>query len=70
MTTTDPRKLQRAVARAEATYASACEARNNWLIDRINDGWTHQQISDALGISRGRVAAILKSSAQIKRGTR
>lgn len=62
MSNTDPRKLQRAVARAELAYARACDARNNWLIDRINDGWTHQQISDSLGISRGRVAAILKSS--------
>ena len=62
MSNTDPRKLQRAVARAEVVYARACAARNAWVIDRINDGWTHQQISDALGISRGRVAAILKSS--------
>lgn len=55
--------------RAEADFRKADEGREakrekrNALVRRaLGEGWTHQQVSDATGLSRGRISQILKGA--------
>jgi hypothetical protein len=47
-------RFQRAVRRSEKER----EARNALILAALAEGWTHQQISDATGLSRGRISQI------------
>jgi DNA-directed RNA polymerase specialized sigma24 family protein len=47
----DLRERQQMVRRQE-------DRRNALIKQALEDGWTHQQISDATGLSRGRISQI------------
>jgi uncharacterized protein YerC len=60
-----PAPLAHRLAVAEACYRAATlaaeklrVARNLLVHEALAQGWTHQQISDATGLSRGRVSQI------------
>lgn len=57
-------QLRRAEAEFKAAYASAersREKRNELVRGALAQGWTHQQISDVTGLSRGRISQIAKT---------
>lgn len=54
-------QLQQAEAAYRAAFAVSEDLRNQRnaaVLAALRDGWTHQQISDATGLSRGRVSQI------------
>lgn len=62
MTRAELRKLQRDYERAAAKVEVLRAARNDAIRQHIAEGWTHAAISEATGLSRGRVAQIVKLS--------
>ena len=58
MTVAELRKVE-AAYRAAARHAEELrEWRNAAVMRALAEGWTHQQIADATGLSRGRVSQI------------
>jgi hypothetical protein len=55
------RKAETRYRRASARVEEAREHRNALVCQAIADGWTHQQISDATGLSRGRIGQIAQT---------
>lgn len=58
MTAEDLRKIEARYERAFARAEQAREDRNTAVRAAIAAGWTHQQISDATGLTRGRIGQI------------
>ena len=58
MTAPELRKAERAYQRAQRHAERARETRNAAVLAALEQGWTHQQIADATGLSRGRVSQI------------
>jgi len=58
MTTSELRKAEAAYQRAYRRAEALREARNAAVRQAIAQGWTHQQISDATGLTRGRIGQI------------
>lgn len=52
------RKAQRAHDRTAGRYKEVTEKRNALVRKALAEGWTHQRISDATGLSRGRIGQI------------
>lgn len=58
-------QLRRAEARFKADYATSersRERRNEVVRAALKHGWTHQQVSDATGLSRGRISQIIRGN--------
>jgi DNA-binding NarL/FixJ family response regulator len=56
-------QLRKAEAAFKKSYAAAerdREGRNEAVLEALRTGWTHQQISDATGLSRGRISQIAR----------
>ncbi len=51
-------EAERALRRTRKLYERTREERNHLIAQALADGWTHQQIADATGLSRGRVSQI------------
>ena len=54
-------QLREAEQKFKADYRAAerSRARRNELVRKaLKEGWTHQQVSDATGLSRGRISQI------------
>jgi hypothetical protein len=61
MTPVDPQALQLAEADyrdAQARVETLRQVRNDVVCDAIQQGWTHAQISQATGLTRGRIGQI------------
>lgn len=58
MTLIELRKLQRRYERAAAKAEELRAQRNTAVRQHLTDGYTHQWISDATGLSRGRISQI------------
>jgi hypothetical protein len=58
MTAADLRKAERAYQRAHGRAEEAREARNATVRQALAEGWTHSRISEATGLSRGRISQI------------
>lgn len=58
MTTNELREVQRAQERTAARYKTITEKRNALVRQALAEGWTHQRISEATGLSRGRISQI------------
>ena len=61
MTAAELRRLQRAHERAALKAKAAQEARNAAVRQHLAAGHTHQWISDATGLSRGRISQIAET---------
>lgn len=55
MTAEELRKAEARYQRAFAVADAAREARNALIADALRSGWTHAQIAEATGLTRGRV---------------
>lgn len=55
VTTTDLEQAERAYRSAQAQAEQLREARNALVRDALAEGWTHQAIANATGLTRGRV---------------
>ena len=66
MTLQELRSLQRRYERAAARAEELREQRNAAVRQHLTDGCTHQWISDATGLSRGRISQI--ATGQIREG--
>lgn len=60
MTADELRKAQRAHDRTAGRYKEITERRNALVRQALAEGWTHQQISNATGLSRGRISQIAR----------
>lgn len=58
MTAAELRKAERAYQRAAARAEQLRQTRNAAVRQALDQGWTHQAISDATGLSRGRISQI------------
>lgn len=58
MTAAELRKAERAYQRAAARAELARYRRNAAVRAALDEGWTHQAISEATGLSRGRISQI------------
>lgn len=58
MTTAELRKAEARYQRASRRSEEAREARNALVREALAAGWTHQQIADATGLTRGRIGQI------------
>ena len=58
MTTAELLKAEARYQRASRRAEEAREARNAAIRAALAEGWTHQQIADATGLSRGRINQI------------
>jgi hypothetical protein len=58
MTAAELRKAERAYQRAAARAEHLRQERNALVRQALAEGWTHQRISDATGLSRGRISQI------------
>ncbi len=56
-------RYQRAFARAEA----AREERNRLVREALDAGWTHAQIAEATGLTRGRIGQIAGAQREERR---
>jgi uncharacterized protein YerC len=54
------RTAEAAFKKAETARERAREKRNQVVRAALEAGWTHQQISDATGLSRGRISQIAR----------
>lgn len=61
MTTDELRKAQRAHECTAGRYKAITEQRNALVRQALAEGWTHQAISEATGLSRGRISQIRAS---------
>jgi uncharacterized protein YggE len=52
------RSIEARYQRASAAAETHRQARNAAVRDALAAGWTHQQIADATGLSRGRISQI------------
>lgn len=64
MTLPELRNLQRRYERAATKAEELREQRNAAVRQHLADGYTHQWISDATGLSRGRISQIAQSRQQ------
>lgn len=65
MTADELRKAEDAF-KADYKTAEKSRARRNELVRAaLRAGWTHQQISDATGLSRGRISQIARGAEQL-----
>lgn len=58
MTSAELRKLQRAHERAQERAKAAQTARNVAVRSALDEGWSHEALAHALGLSRGRISQI------------
>jgi hypothetical protein len=58
MTAAELRKAEARYQRAASSAEVAREHRNATVRAALAEGWTHQRISDATGLSRGRISQI------------
>lgn len=58
MTAAELRAAQRAHERTAGRYKAINEKRNALVRQALAEGWTHQAISEATGLSRGRISQI------------
>lgn len=58
MTPDELRKAEARYQRAEARREHAREARNTAIRQALAAGWTHAQISEATGLTRGRIGQL------------
>lgn len=63
MTETELRKAEARYQRAYRRSEEAREARNAAVCEALSEGWTHQKIADATGLTRGRVNQIKENCA-------
>jgi DNA-directed RNA polymerase specialized sigma24 family protein len=61
VTAADLRSAETDFEDAEDTRERLRERRNQVVLTALTEGWTHQQISDATGLSRGRISQIARS---------
>lgn len=52
------KRAERAFKKAEASREQARARRNELVREALAAGWTHQEISDVTGLSRGRISQI------------
>ena len=62
MTPDELRKLQRAHERAAKRAEDARQARNAAVRAALDEGWSHEALAHALGLSRGRIGQIAEST--------
>jgi uncharacterized protein YerC len=62
MTEQHLRAAEAAFRKADTEREGARARRNQLVRAALKDGWTHQQISDATGLSRGRISQIARGS--------
>lgn len=58
MTAAELQKAEARYQRADAQREHAREARNTTIRQALADGWTHAQISEATGLTRGRIGQL------------
>ena len=58
MTADELRKAEARYQRASRRAEEAREARNAAVHEALSQGWTHAKISEATGLSRGRISQI------------
>jgi DNA-binding NarL/FixJ family response regulator len=58
MTAAELRKTEAAYRAASRRSEALRTERNRLIAQALAEGWTHQQIADATGLSRGRVSQI------------
>lgn len=58
MTADKLRKAEARCQRADAQREAARQARDDTIRAAIGDGWTHAQVADATGLTRGRIGQI------------
>lgn len=56
MTAADLRMAEARHKRASLIAEHARQERNTLVLDALHDGWTHAAISEATGLSRGRIS--------------
>lgn len=61
MTTDELHEAEARYKRASTLAEQAREHRNWCVLDALKNGWTHQQISEATGLSRGRIGQIAQT---------
>lgn len=64
MTPEELRKIEARYQRASKRAEEAREARNAAVREALAEGWTHAAISEATGLSRGRIGQIATASPQ------
>lgn len=62
MTTDELRKAEARYQRAFARSEAAREARNSLVRAALDAGWTHARISEATGLTRGRIGQIAQAA--------
>lgn len=60
MTAEELRKAEARYRRASARSEQARQERNRLVREALAAGWTHKQIADATGLTRGRVNQLAK----------
>lgn len=58
MTVDELKKVEARFRRASQRAEESREARNEAVRKALAEGWTHQQIADATGLTRGRINQI------------
>jgi len=61
MTAKELAARERRLGRAWVTYEAAREARNAGVREALAEGWTHAQIAEATGLTRGRIGQLATS---------